>query len=42
VRAAVKRQKAGKYAVKIKARAKRKEHVERNPLPPNELGDVFK
>lgn len=42
VRAAVKRQQASKYGAKVTARAKRKQHVQENPLPRDELGDVFR
>lgn len=42
VRAAVKRQQANKYSAKVTAKAKRKQHVEQNALPHDELGDVFK
>lgn len=42
IRAAVKRQNAGKYATKVKARSKRKEHVAAHPAPRDELAGVFR
>src|SRR5436190_1315038 len=36
IRAAVKKQNAGKYATKVKARSKRKQHVAANPAPRDE------
>ncbi|BDA41073.1 Ribosome biogenesis protein BRX1 homolog [Coccomyxa sp. Obi] len=42
IRAAIKKQSAGKYSAKVKARGKRREHVAANPIPKDELGDVFK
>ena len=42
IRAAVKKQKAGKYGAKVKARSKRKAHVAKHPLPRDELANVFK
>lgn len=42
IRAAIKKQSAGKYSAKVKARGKRREHVAAHPIPKDELGDVFK
>ncbi|CAL5227475.1 g10452 [Coccomyxa viridis] len=42
IRAAVKKQNAGKYATKVKARSKRKQHVAANPAPRDELAGVFR
>ena len=42
IRAAVKKQNAGKYATKIKARSKRKQHVAAHPAPRDELAGVFR
>ena len=42
IRAAVKRQNAGKYATKVKARSKRKQHVAAHPAPRDELAGVFR
>lgn len=42
IRAAVKKQSAGKYGAKVKARSRRREHVAAHPIPKDELGDVFK
>jgi len=42
IRAAVKKQNAGKYATKVKARSKRKQHVANHPAPQDELAGVFR
>ena len=42
IRAEIKKQSAGKYSSKVKARGRRREHVAANPIPKDELGDVFK
>ncbi len=42
IRAALKRQKAGKYNTKVTSRARRREHVAKNPLPKDEFADTFK
>lgn len=42
IRAAVKRENAGKYATKVKARSKRKQHVAAHQTPRNELAGVFR
>lgn len=42
VRAALKKKSQGKYVSKVQSREKRKEHVNANPLPPKEFGDVFR
>ena len=41
VRAAAKRQSAGKYKGKVAARERRKGHVAANPAPRDEYADVF-
>ncbi|KAK3199038.1 hypothetical protein Dsin_022453 [Dipteronia sinensis] len=42
IRALEKRQKAGKYAKKVKAKKRRKMHELSNPLDPNEFADMWK
>ncbi len=42
VRAALKKKAQGKYVAKVASRQQRKAHIANNPLPKNELGDVFK
>lgn len=42
VRAAMKRQQGGKYSVKVQAKQRRKEHVQKNPMPRDALEDTFK
>ena len=42
VRAMLKRQQQGKYVAKVASREERKQHVAANPLPKDELADVFK
>lgn len=42
IRAAEKRQKAGKYKRKVATKQKRKQHAQANPLPISEFADVFK
>ncbi|KAK2639118.1 hypothetical protein Ddye_026913 [Dipteronia dyeriana] len=42
IRALEKRQKAGKYAKKVKAKKRRKMHELSNPLEPNEFADMWK
>ncbi len=42
VRAAAKKQAAGKYVGKVQAREARKQHVTENPLPRSELDDLFR
>ncbi len=42
IRAAVKRENAGKYATKVRARNKRKEHVAAHLAPRDELAEVFR
>ncbi|RZC62031.1 hypothetical protein C5167_023770 [Papaver somniferum] len=41
-RAADKRKKAGKYALKVKAKTRRKAHEQDNPLQPDEYADMWK
>lgn len=38
----LKKQKAGKYSSKLFSKQRRKAHAQANPLPVNELADVFK
>lgn len=38
----LKRRQQGKYASKVASREGRKQHVAANPLPHDELADVFK
>lgn len=38
----LKRRQQGKYANKVASREERKQHVADNPLPHDELADVFK
>lgn len=42
LRAAIKRQKAGKYARKVAGRQDQREHRLENPMPRSELADVFR
>lgn len=42
IRSMLKRQQQGKYASKVASREERKQHVAANPLPHDELADVFK
>mmetsp|Transcript_38055 Transcript_38055/g.84738 ORF Transcript_38055/g.84738 Transcript_38055/m.84738 type:complete len:303 (-) Transcript_38055:516-1424(-) len=42
IRAAAKRAAGGKYKMKVQQKEKRKDHVSANPLPRDELEDVFK
>lgn len=41
IRAALRRQKSGKYSAKVQARQQRKDHVAANPVPKSALADVF-
>ncbi|GAB4815163.1 hypothetical protein N2152v2_002209 [Parachlorella kessleri] len=42
IRALLKKQQSGKYAGKVASKAARKQHVADNPLPHDELADVFR
>jgi len=42
IRSMLKRRQQGKYASKVASREGRKQHVAANPLPHDELADVFK
>lgn len=42
IRALEKRQKAGKYAKKVKAKTRRKMHELSNPLEPDEFADMWR
>lgn len=42
LRAAIKRQKAGKYAGKVAGKQRQREHRADNPMPRSELADVFR
>ena len=42
LRAAVKRQQAGKYKAKVANQKRAREHRAANPLPKSELADVFR
>ena len=42
IRALLKKQQSGKYAGKVASKVARKQHVADNPLPPDELADVFR
>ena len=42
LRAAVKRQQAGKYKAKVAGQKRAREHRAANPMPKSELADVFR
>ena len=42
IRALEKKQKAGKYAKKVKAKKRRKMHEISNPMEPDEFADMWK
>ena len=42
IRAMEKRKKAGKYAIKVKAKTRKRMHELENPLQPDEFADLWK